>query len=240
MGGFGFPFGVVLPFAVVGLLFMRRRIPVPVYLYVILYPLAIILVFTASRYRTPMIPVLAVPAAAGFWHLADSIKERKHRAVLASVMIVVAVASLSSVAGPFVIEDYDYEAEMLCSVGYELMKQGRFEDAMVHLSGALRLDPDNGVAHKFTGLILSRQQKFERAAEHLGKALDRDPDSYLIRYYLGINLLNLGRTEEAAGYLRQALSGAAEAREAQLVTEIKRVLDRVEQRRDNNSGDGSW
>jgi 4-amino-4-deoxy-L-arabinose transferase-like glycosyltransferase len=230
IGGFGFPFGVVLPFAVLGLLRFRRRIPVPVYLYVILYPIAIILVFTASRYRTPMIPVLAVPAAAGFWHLAGCINERKHRTVLAAVVIVVAAASLSSIAGPFVMEDYDYEAEMLCSVGYELMNQGRFEDAMTHLSEALRLDPDNGVAHKFAGLVLSRQRKFERASEHLTKALDKDPESYLIRYYLGINLLNLGRIEEAVGYLKQARSGAATAKEESLVTEITRVLESVDKR----------
>ncbi|UCE99320.1 MAG: glycosyltransferase family 39 protein, partial [Planctomycetota bacterium] len=66
LAGFGFPFGVILPLALLGLVSYRRQLPVPILLFLIFYPLSIILVFVAGRYRVPIIPVMSVLAGAGF------------------------------------------------------------------------------------------------------------------------------------------------------------------------------
>jgi hypothetical protein len=224
VGKFGFPFGLLLPLALVGIARNLRRIPVPVYAFLLLYPAAIIGVFVSGRYRIPIVPVLAVPAAAGALCLVDSFKERRWSlaALIAGSLCVAAVAS--SVAGPFVVEKYNYEAEMHSIVGFELMKQNRMDEAVTELSQALRLDPNHGDAHKYLGLIMSQEHRPAEAALHLRRALEQEPDSYLIRYYLGVTLLNLGAREKAIQLLREARSGAVAAKEERLVGEIDKVL----------------
>jgi len=223
-GKFGFPFGLLLPFALVGIARNLRRIPVPVYAFLLLYPAAIIGVFVSGRYRIPVVPVLAVPAAAGALCLVDSLKGRRWPLSALIAGAVCAVAAASSIAGPFVVEKYNYEAEMHSIVGFELMKQNRMDEAVSELSEALRLDPNYGDAHKYLGLIMSQERRHAEAAVHLRKALEQEPDSYLIRYYLGVTLLNLGEREEAIPLLQEARSQAAAAKEERLVGEIDRVL----------------
>lgn len=222
--GFGFPFGLILPFALIGLVIYRRRIPVPLYAFVILYPLAVILVFVTSRYRTPVLPVLAVPAAMGLRHLADAMRKGRWRQTAVMAGAVGAIALLMSLPGPFATERYHYRAEMNCSVGFELSKRGDLDGAVAHLNEALRLQPGYGDAHKFLGLIRNRQRRPAEAAVHLERALAEDPDSYLIRYYLGAALLNLGRSEEAFGHLEEALAGAEAAREEEAAARIRGLL----------------
>ena len=223
-GKFGFPFGLLLPLGLVGIARNLRRIPVPVYAFLLLYPAAIIGVFVSGRYRIPVVPVLAVPAAAGALCLVDSLRGRRWPLAALIAGSVCAVATASSIAGPFVVEKYNYEAEMHSIVGFELMKQNRMDEAVSELSEALRLDPNYGDAHKYLGLIMSQERRHAEAAVHLRKALEREPDSYLLRYYLGVTLLNLGKRDEAIPLLQEARSQAAAAKEEQLVREIDRVL----------------
>jgi len=223
-GGFGFPFGILLPLALVGIVRHAKRIPVPVYAFILLYAAAIIGVFVSGRYRIPVVPVLAIPAAAGALYLVDLVRARAWPRAAAIAGTVCVVAAATSVAGPFAVEKFDYEAEMHTIVGFELMKQNRMDAALAELSETLRLDPASGDAHKYVGLIMGQERRHAEAAVHLRAALAQEPDSYLIRYYLGVTLLNLGEREEAIRLLQEARSRAAAAKEEQLMKEIDRAL----------------
>jgi 4-amino-4-deoxy-L-arabinose transferase-like glycosyltransferase len=223
-GAFGFPFGLLLPLALVGIVRHAKRIPVPVYGFLLLYPAAIIGVFVSGRYRIPIVPVLAVPAAAGALYCVDLVRERRLSRAAMLAGAVCALAAATSVAGPFAVERFDYEAEMHTIVGFELMKQNRAREALAELSETLRLEPKDSDAHKYIGVIMSGQRRHGEAEAHLRKALEAAPDSYLIRYYLGATLLNLGKRDEALRYLREARAGAAAAKEEQLLEEIDRAL----------------
>jgi len=211
----------------VGLARNLKRIPIPVYLFVILYPASVIAVFVTGRYRMPVVPVLAVLAASGAWYLVDLMRAKRMRAAAAVIGIIAAVGAASSVAGPFAVERYPFEAEMHSAVGFELMKLNRPDAALGQFAEALRLDPDFGDAHKYVGIIMSQHRRHAEAAGHLYKALAQEPDSYLIRYYLGVTALNLGKRDDAVALLREARAGAADAKEDRLVGEIDRLLSTV-------------
>lgn len=283
--GFGFPFGVLLPLAVLGIIKCRSRIPAPVFLFLILYPVAIILVFVTSRYRTPVIPILAIPAAAGLSGIIETariklrpgkaaadphspyaepaenpsmpinaggategpsaqlnaggpVRTRHRLGATATVFAVAAVLLLSSLPGPFATENFNYEAEMHCSVGFVLSTRGNLDRAVFHLSEALRLNPAYSDPHKFLGIILHRQGKPEEALRHFNKALDLNPPSeYLIHYYMGTALLDLGKTGQAAEHLHRALAGAGAAKEQLLITRISKILKSIETQPENTSMD---
>ncbi len=223
-GPFGFPFGLLLPLAVAGIALFPRRFPAPVYLFLALYPAAVVAVFVSGRYRAPVVPVLAVPAAAGLLRLVDLARARLWPRAAALAASVAAVAVASSVAGPFAAERHDYRAEMHTIVGFELMKRNRTREAYEELSEALRVHPGWGDAHKYIGLLMSGERRHEEAAAHFGKALEQDPDSYFLRYYLGTTLLNLGKRAEGFAELRTAREGAVEAKEDELIRQIDRIL----------------
>jgi 4-amino-4-deoxy-L-arabinose transferase-like glycosyltransferase len=223
-GAFGFPFGILLPLALVGIVRHAKRIPVPVYGFLLLYPAAIVGVFVSGRYRIPVVPMLAVPAAAGALYCIDLVRAKRLSRAATIAGAVCAVAAATSVAGPFAVEKFNYEAEMHTIVGFELMKQNRMDAALAEFSETLRLDPASGDAHKYVGIIMGQERRHAEAAVHLRAALEQDPDSYLIRYYLGVTLLNLGKREEAIQLLQEARSRAAAAKEEQLLKEIDKLL----------------
>ena len=205
VNGFGFPFGVLLPFAILGLIRCRRRIAMPIILLLILYPLAVILVFVAARYRVPVIPVMIVLAAAGISNAIETIKNRRWLQMTAITVLVALVAVLSSIAGPFEPEKVDYDAEMHCCMGFDLVRSGRIDEAIHHLSEALKLNPLHSTAHNNLATALCFQEKFEEAIQHFEKTLEVNPESYSARTNLAYILWQEGRIEEAVVHFKKDL-----------------------------------
>ncbi len=73
--GVAFPFGLVAPVALWGLLMSLRLVgPTWPAVYALSYWLAVALFFVAARYRVPALPVLAVFAAYGAWCIGDFLR----------------------------------------------------------------------------------------------------------------------------------------------------------------------
>jgi tetratricopeptide (TPR) repeat protein len=171
-----------------------------------------------------IIPVLAVPAAAGLFAVIESGRNRDWKKLSAAAGIAAAVVLISLMSGPFPAEDYHYKAEMHASVGYEMGKAGRLDEAYEQLSAALELEPGYTGAMRMKGNLCSQMGRYEEAETLFRKALENDPDSYTVNFYLGMTLMRTGRRDEAVVYLRKAAEGARAAREAQLYQQIQRIL----------------
>lgn len=204
-GGFGFPFGILLPLSLLGLFLHRRRLPLHVYLFWGLYSLAIILVFVTARYRAPMIPILAVPAAAAVLSIAGWIKAKHWSKAAAGILPVGLMAFLFSVAGPFAAEEVDFEAEMYYCLGIEEERLGNHPEAAADLEEAIRIDPAYGDAHGYLGYVLIRMGKKDEALEHLKRAVAINPDLDSAHVSLGGIHLEAGRLDEAAGHYGEAV-----------------------------------
>jgi len=207
-GGFGFPFGLIFPLAVLGVIFNWRRIPAPVILFIVLYPLSIILVFVAGRYKVPMVPILAVLAAAGLVSVVKKVWLKRWREVMIIATVVVGTILLSTLPGPFCQEQVNFEPEFFQFVGHGMVKRGLNDEAMKCLSESLRLKPDYNETYFYMGEALRGQGKVDEAIECYRKALRLKLDNsieYITHNNLGAALAEQGKVDEAIEQYKETI-----------------------------------
>jgi len=204
-GGFGFPFGLFLPLALLGLVSRWRQTPVVIKLFLLIFPLSVILVFVASRYRTPMIPVMSIMAAAGLLSLVKMIRTLQFRRIAITGICGAGVILLSTITGPFPQEQANFEAELYENVAAGEAKQGKTDEAFEHLNKALTLQPGSPSAYANMGVVLFQKGKVEDAIIHYKKALEFKSDSAEVLNNLAMALAEKGEVDEAFSNLNKAL-----------------------------------
>jgi len=206
VGWFGFPFGLLLPLAVVGVVCAVRKVPVPVWLFIVLYPASVILVFVTARYRMPMVPILCVLAGAGCAAIVDLSRRVQRGKLAATAAVILAVAVGSSLAGPFPAEQHaDYEAELYYCLGGSLKKLGRTAESIEAYYKAADLRPDYVEAYHNLALLLTEQQRLEEAIANFNIALKLDPENSDVHKDLGRALYQQGKTDDAVGHYYKAI-----------------------------------
>ncbi|MDD5326984.1 MAG: glycosyltransferase family 39 protein [Phycisphaerae bacterium] len=208
IGNFGFPFGLLLPLAAIGIALNFRRIPIVILLFLILYPLSLILVFICDRYRLPIIPILCIPAAVTILQIYHVLKIRRFVKAAVIILAVLILAIAVSLAGPFVQEKYDYQAEMDYFVAFGYYSKEDYAKAYEYVSKAIARRQDYADAYALLGMIYSDTGRPDLAVESLSKSLEIYPIPYIRRYLLARNLLKLNRTDEAGRQLTQALAAS--------------------------------
>ena len=92
------------------------------------------------------------------------------------------------------------------NLGIALANQGRLDEAVVHYSEALQLDPRFPERpHRNLGDALVSQGKFDEAVMHYWKALQLDPSSAETHNNLGVALASQGKFADAIVHYSQAL-----------------------------------
>jgi 4-amino-4-deoxy-L-arabinose transferase-like glycosyltransferase len=221
--GFGFPFGLLLPFAVLGLICCWRKVPMPLKLFAFLYPAAVVLVFVSARYRTPVVPVLAVLAAGGgaaVYRIALRGDWGQRLLVLGAGL---ATALLAISPGPFPQEELDYEAELYHDIAIGQKILGRPAEALSALYQAVDLKPDYAFAHEGIGHLLVDAGRVDEAVIHLRRALRLEPIHAGLQLALGRALRAQGRMRVAEVHVRKGLS-ATELRKRELRAKFSALL----------------
>ncbi len=204
-GRFGFPFALVFAFAVVGIVFAGKiKPPIPIYLFTAIYPLSVILVFVAERYRLPLIPILSIFAAIGIVRLKDALRSRWYLKT-ATQLAVWIVALLASVTPPaFCEEKVDLEAEMYFQGGIFHIQENRIDRGIEFFQKATTLNPGYYEAFKMLGLAENQKGKTHEAIDALQKACALNLDDLDSRLLLGRLLAESGRYSEAVDLLDAA------------------------------------
>ena len=197
VGRFGFPFGLLLPVAFLGLILCWRALPGPVLLSLLLYPASMIMVFVTSRYRAPVVPLMSVLAAGAVSAIWKMRQKRQWKKLAVSWAIVLTVGVASSSTGPFSEERLDYEAELYYGLGSTFDEWGKVEEAKTAYDRALDLRADYTEAHYNLANILKAQGRLEEAIEHYGRALQTEPDSVELRNNFGAALKTQGQIDQA-------------------------------------------
>ena len=223
-GGFGFPFGLLLPLAGIGLVLGHRKLPAPILIFLLLYPASIILVFVSARYRSPVVPLLAVVAAGGLLELGRRIREKQWAGLAFPGGVAAALVLLATLPGPFPQERADYRAELHYSVGTRAMNGGDLDSAVEHLGRAVQMQPEHTDARNHLGVAYTKLGRLTLATECFERAVRDDPDFLTARINYGRLLAALGRLDEAAAQFRAGLE--QQPHNAELHDRLAMVLDK--------------
>jgi tetratricopeptide (TPR) repeat protein len=204
-GGFGFPFAVLFPLAVLGLVEYRRRLPGPVWFLLLLYPASLILIHVQSRHRVPVVPVMAIVAAAGCLSLIRTVQSRRWRHAGLAAGGAFGLTLLSVLPGPFFQERVDLRAEIYFGVGCFYDRSGDVDKAVATYNHALRLNPKYAEAHRNLGLVFRRIDRLDEAAQHAQAALQSEPEYPAALTDMGNVLVRLGEYDQAVEYFARAL-----------------------------------
>jgi len=205
VGKFGFPYALLFALAVMGAAFWIRRIPLPIWLFLALYPAAVILVFVTSRYRMPVVPVMSLLASGGivaFWEM--TLKRHWPKLAILSAIFLISAVGCSSF-GPFPEERLNFKAELHNALGVVLQEMGHPEKAKKAYLNAIQSRDDFVDAYYNLGVLMEKQGKTNQAMDYYHQAIKADPQSTNPYYNLGVLFQFQGKTDESIRYFLQTL-----------------------------------
>jgi tetratricopeptide (TPR) repeat protein len=91
-------------------------------------------------------------------------------------------------------------------LAYILDVAGQFDAAVAELRAALRLNPNDALAHYNLALALERRGKGDEAVAELREAIRLNPIDARANFYLGSNLVDQGKLDEAIAAYRRAVA----------------------------------
>lgn len=198
-------FGLLLALAAAGLVAaVRRGTPRPVLLaWLILFAATAVFLVVGSRYRLPLVPVLAVYAGLGVVSLIEAARARQRRDLVVLGAVALAVWGLSHIRRHEPTHNF---AEEWTMTGSSLEKQEDWAGALAAYEQALAADAGYVTALEGIGRTRIKQNDFRGAEEVLRNALRIEPDAQRAHHYLGVVLAQTGRPDEAVRELRASLA----------------------------------
>jgi tetratricopeptide (TPR) repeat protein len=204
-GGFGFPFGVVAPLALGGLVlgFSREPRRVLLVLFVLAYVVTGVLFFVAARYRLTAVPILLLFAAAFGHRMVDLIHaRRKVQAMVAGAAVVLGFLFVNRETGA----EQVFRGEIDRYLGVHYTDLGREDLAEAAYRRAIAADSNYAEAHAELGQLLIQDGRAEEALLHCHRAQALCPQSEKTAYLVGKASLARGDTAGAVSWLKSTIA----------------------------------
>lgn len=234
---------LLLSLGVVGFWALRRSASGPaVAIFVCSYAATIVLFFVCARFRAPLLPVLAIAAAAGAMELHDAWRARRHGTLVGALAVVAGLATLSL----NVPERVDTtQALGPWQEGVAHTRHGQDDRALAAFDESLRRKDGVWIVHKDRALALQRLGRTDEALSAARRAVELAPQALDAQRALVAIALQHGDAStalEAAraatradrlssdahydlGRVVVAIASASAARDAQLVAEGASALE---------------
>lgn len=196
--GIAFPFGIIAPLALLGLLLSGRRQEFVLFAaFVGVYCLSVVAFFPTARYRAPLLPLLALFATLGVCWLWAGFRARQYgQAGLALVVVAVFAAAVNHRLSPM---DMAGNAAIHYNLGTAFGEVREFEQAQRELERAVELDSTYWQAWLNLGSVLGVRGNLPAAARIFERVLQESPDQAKI-------WLNLAHAHRALGERPAALA----------------------------------
>lgn len=192
-----FPFGLVAPLALVGIILSHKNakevLPLDIFLFV--YMLSVVLFFVTARYRVPVIPVLILFSAYALDRFVYMIKKKKTSELVKYLLVFLIILI------PVNLEIPGYSTENPGQAHYALgsvySEKGDRVRAVEEFEKAISYNPNLAEAYVNLGSIYGDQGEHELALEYYEKALEKGADSAFVLYNVGIEYQNQGLVDQA-------------------------------------------
>jgi len=182
---FQFPFGVLLPLALVGVyIFVKQQRTttydrkkklniILVLLFILTYAISFIVFFVCARYRMPIVPFLLMFAGSAVVHFIHDMKQRKYPGLIIPLCIFVGSYVFCN-ANIFSIKQINPGLNY-CTLGVAYKDQGNIEEAVKCYKKAIETDPQHAESYYNLGNIYAQDKQFAVARDLYVKAISIDP-----------------------------------------------------------------
>lgn len=204
--GIFFPFGVLLPLAIGGIVVCRRRWRdlLPIYVFMIAYIPSIVLFLVTARHRLPLVPFLIILAAAGVVYLVRKGKESGAGQLVVPLIMMIAIG--------WVVNHTWFGQEQVRGVfqthlnnGIQFEKENLYAQAEIEYLAADASFPYSATLVNNLGWCQYRLDKLESAQHNIERAIALDPD-YLWAYNnLALVMRDQGEMDSSLTLLRHSL-----------------------------------
>lgn len=179
-----FPFGVLLPFALVAVIAGRiKRDQFILTFFVVAYSITILIFFVTGRFRLPLAPVLIIWGAAGFWYMLERYKradyQRFYRLLLFLLLLLISCNGLTHLSAFTVRPPSQYESHLFMGDAYHAA--GEDAKAEKELMTAARLNPRSARVFNSLGNVLVAERKDSLATDAYKRGVAVDPNYVTIK-----------------------------------------------------------
>jgi len=201
-------FGIVGPLGLLGLFLSRRRAGAlfPLWGFVLVYMISVVLFFCTARYRMPVLPILILLGTFAAFRMVESVRHGQKRqiAVMACTLMVSACFVWIG-PGPDSMKD-DSNSYQTLAVAYE--KQGRLDMAAASFAAAADVTAGHAKVDVLTRLAktLATAGKRAEAKNATKRALEIDPHDAHAHDLLGGLLSEEGRFADADRQFNAAIA----------------------------------
>ncbi len=202
------PGGLLMPLGLLGLaLALRRgRAACAAAVTVLLFSLSVALIFPASRYRVPVLPLLAIFAVLAIGWLWEQARARRSGWLGAGVAALVLLGVMANRPMAWPTDRVRYDAHLQNALGAAMDVRGDLTGAEKAYQTALALDPDFADAWFNLGTVRGRREDLPGAQSCYRHAIMLRPDQDRARVNLGVVLFRAGQVAAARRELEAALS----------------------------------
>jgi len=207
-------FGVLVPFALLGVVFtwsLRRRLAI-VYALTLAYAASVVAFYVFARYRYPLVPMLMIFAGAGAANVREWLTAHAEDRRTALRLAAAVVATIVFCNWPLLSADA-MRAVTETNLATALQTDGRIDEAIPHYQRAIALQADYAPAYNNLGTALRAQGKPLDAVAEYQRALSFRTAYPEAHYNLANALTDAGRPKDAAEHFRialQAMPGSAD------------------------------
>ncbi len=194
--GVAFPFGLVAPFALLGLVLFARNSAGKTeqgrlfLLFTLTYMVSVVLFFVTARYRLSVVPLLLLYAGFGLYSLWQEAQYRRKALVALAVLLLMANVGAGAM-------DAEGEPQQHFWLGYAYERNGMPANAMREYKWVLNQLPDHDDALLRLAALYVDEKEYRKAIDLYRQYLEFYPDADRVRYFLGNALLHMRRYKDA-------------------------------------------
>ena len=202
--GVAFPFGLLSPLALIGLLVYIRRqgMSLPV-VFLLTYSIAVIVFFATARYRIPIVPLLILFAANGAFWLYGIWRQKPVVPALLNTAVVGLLVMLVNWDLPPM--DMQGRAATHNDLGNTYLRQGRHAMALLKYEQAVRRDSTYWQAWLNLGTLYAMRGDLRGAVPIFKRVLEHHPERAGVWSNLAGAYVGLGEYQRAVQVLEQAI-----------------------------------